>query len=359
MEYDILIIGAGPAGSRAAILSAKQGLNVLMVDKKGEVGIPVQCGELVSQAIVFNLKSFSKSCVVQKVDYQRTFLPDGQIKIIKAPGFMLDRQKFDKLLVKEAISEGAKLWLNTKITDIKNETLVYGQREGNAVEIKAKIIIGADGPQSIVGQWINQQNKNMLVGLQCTAALVNPQKTTDIYFDPMFTNGYGWVFPKNDIANVGIGVAFNNRKNLKELLRIFTQKLEKSKVIKNLRLNNYTAGFIPVGGILEFVNNSNILLAGDAGGFTHPITGAGILTAVLSGEIAGKWAAKAVQGEDMSILNNYSTECGKFLGRFLEHGLRKRKCMESHWYTEDFSNLIRNSWISFKEYYQTQDRGDG
>lgn len=359
MECDILVIGAGPAGSRAAAFAAKHGLKVLIVDKKAEIGIPVQCGEFIPQALIFNLNNFSPSCVAQKIGYLRTFLPNGEINMKRAPGFMLDRSKFDKLLAEEAISEGAQLWLNTKIFDIKNGVLAYGYRGGKTIAIRTKVIIGADGPQSMVGKWINQQNRNMLIGLQCTAALVNSQTSTDVYFDRIFTDGYGWVFPKDKIANIGIGVALHKRKDIKELLNVFIDRLEKSNVIKRPQLLKYMAGFIPVGGILESINQGNMLLAGDAGGFTHPITGAGILTAVLSGELAGKWAARAVQKEDMSVLNNYSTECREISGRFLEYGFEKRKYMESHWYTGDFSNLIRNSWISFKEYYQTQDRGDG
>ena len=120
---------------------------------------------------------------------------------------------------------------------------------------------------------------------------------TEVYLSPDIYGGYGWLFPKGDTANVGLGMKRNNAHShrIHAMLGRFMEKLKKDGKIKGDPLNS-TAGWIPVKPLEKSVNG-NILLVGDAAGHTHPITGAGIFTAVSCGKMAGNWAAKALKSK--------------------------------------------------------------
>ncbi len=98
----------------------------------------------------------------------------------------------------------------------------------------------------------------------------------------------------------------------------------------------------------------NTLLVGDAAGHAHPITGAGILNAVIGGEIAGRVAAEAVAKGDLRYLENYEIEWRETFGKTLSYGAYKRKYLEENWNKPgvDFEALIRKTWVDFREYYE-------
>ena len=104
-----------------------------------------------------------------------------------------------------------------------------------------------------------------------------------------------------------------------------------------------------VGGLTRVWKN-NIILAGDAAGTCHPITGAGVGNALISGEMAGEAAANAVRRGNLQPLQNYEQELVEHLGHSLNHAARKRKEMIAQWNNGHFSENIRHNWIAFKEY---------
>ncbi len=114
-----------------------------------------------------------------------------------------------------------------------------------------------------------------------------------------------------------------------------------------------TGGSIPCEPREKIVFD-NILLVGDAAGHAHPITGAGILNAIISGQIAGKIAAEAILRKDLQHLNHYETECRDAFGQSLQYGFLKRNFLEEQWHRpdRDWNTLIRQTWVGFKEYYQ-------
>lgn len=112
-----------------------------------------------------------------------------------------------------------------------------------------------------------------------------------------------------------------------------------------------TGGVIPVGGLLPNLWKQDMLLVGDAAGMTHPITGAGVLNAVMCGKIAGEVAARAVLKNNLDILSEYDEECQMILGEPLKKASQKRKEMEKHWDDKDLTETVRSSWIAFEEYF--------
>ena len=347
---DILIIGAGPAGSSAAMAAAEKGMDVLVVEQRSEIGVPVQCAEYIPAPLVGQL-NLGTGFVVQKVSKMRTILPNGSARDMAAPGFMIHRDRFDQALAKEARKRGAEFFLSTKALALTDDRHVVIKNEaGETSFICPRIIIGADGPRSKTALWCSAPDRNLFPAAQYHMALCSPMNHTEIYLSPRFYGGYAWLFPKGDNANVGLGLRRNgsNPYSIHALLGEFMEQLKKEGKIKGDPFGS-TAGWIPTKP-LEKAVYGNILLAGDAAGHTHPITGAGIFTAVSCGRMAGSWAVDAIIKDDLGILAGYDDEWQDLFGHTLNRAHEKRQRMEREW--DRFDQIIKSCWIGFREYYK-------
>ncbi|MBU0703534.1 MAG: FAD-dependent monooxygenase, partial [Chloroflexi bacterium] len=119
-----------------------------------------------------------------------------------------------------------------------------------------------------------------------------------------------------------------------------------------------TGGPVPSGGTVARLRVGNVLLVGDAAGHTHPVTGAGIFAAIVSGTLAGEAAAKAVKSNDFALLDEYEREWAAFMGGPLRHALSKRRYLDEHWSDDaaSLSGVVRETWVAFKEYGRRQKR---
>ena len=348
--YDIVVIGAGPAGSCAAQAAAQRGAKVLLIDRRQRLGIPVQCAEFVPQWISRHA-SFSSTCIMQRVEKMVTHLPDRIAYEMKSPGYMLDRSLFDKELAASAILSGAKISIGTKAIGLSPEGLVV-ERGSKKETIPSKVFIGADGASSSIARFVGQPPLKTIAALQYEVVISEPRNHADVYFHKDYEGGYAWFFPKGKKANAGVGVVTSKTSQLPDLLGNFLDFLMESKKLRGIQVVSKTGGLIPC----EFYQKNlfkNVLLIGDAAGHAHPITGAGILNAVMGGEIAGRIAAEAIERGDLRYLENYETEWRETFGKSLSYGALKREFLGENWNKSgvDFEELIRKTWIGFKEYY--------
>lgn len=348
LEYDLLVVGAGPAGCAAAHEAAKAGLCVLVVERKSIVGVPVRCAEYVPAPLVGEL-GLGRAFVVQPVKGMKSFLPEGEVKETLAPGFTVRRDLLDQAMAHGAQEAGATFQLATHVVLRQGETVGLKCRGGRDMAVKAKVVVGADGPHTLVGRWVGSVNRDLIPAVQVRLPLRHPLDFTEVYFDQAFFGGYGWLFPKGEEANVGIGMRSPNsgRPPLVEVLKGFIERLSREgKVVP--RPLAWFAGWIPVGPPRR-VTFENTMLAGDAAGHTHPITGAGVFQAVTGGRMAGKWAAEAVRTGDMGVLSQYEAEWRDLLEETLERGYRRRRQLEGDW--DRLPQIIRQCWVAFREYY--------
>ena len=352
--YDIVIIGAGPAGSSAAQAAAKRGAKVLLIDRKQRIGVPVQCAELVPQWISRHV-DFSSKCIIQTIEQMVTHLPDGSSYAMRGPGYMLDRSLFDKELVTSAILSEAEISTETKAIALSSRGLVV-ERGLKQEIIQSKVIIGADGVHSSVARWVGLPPVKTIIALQYEVVNPHSQNHVDIFFHKDYEGGYAWFFPKGKTANGGVGVIPQKASLLSNLMNHFFNHLADLKRLKNMSILGKTGGSIPCE-IPQQTVFRNTLLVGDAAGHAHPITGAGILNAVIGGEIAGRVAAEAVAKGDLRYLENYEIEWRETFGKTLSYGAYKRKYLEENWNKPgvDFEALTRKTWVGFREYYE--DRG--
>lgn len=348
---DVLIVGLGPAGSSAARAAARSGISVLALDKRREVGVPVQCAEFVPALLaqeVDGLAAVSRQAIREML----TFVEDEDAdRKPEFPGHMIDRAAFDADLAAKAAAAGARLRLGVGLERLDGDgTAVLS----DGTRVAAKIAIGADGPRSRVGRAAGRVNRALVETRQITVPLRKPHDGTDIFLSERIPGGYGWLFPKGEVANLGIGVAPEAKAELKPLLDGLHRRLIGEGRV-GVEILGHTGGAIPVGGPLDPVAQIGpvpVLLAGDAAGLAHPITGAGIAAAVVSGRLAGEAAAQWLAG-DADALSAFAEEIAELFGNALERGLKRRHQLLAR-YQEGAKPSpadLRRGWIAYDAYW--------
>lgn len=347
METDVLVIGAGPAGSTAAKHAAMGGAQVIVIDKKSEIGTPKRCAEGVSKD---GLKELgiepSPRWIAKEATGVRMVSPNGtavnltedKVKLPEA-GYILERKVFDKFMAMDAGRAGAQIMVKTLATGMRRENdqvVVTVERMGQEMEIKAKIVIAADGPESRVGRWAGLKTalkpKDMESCAQFEMAGVEMAEPDciEFHFGTVAPGGYAWIFPKgDDIANVGLGVltTITDKTAYEHLLEF----VDNNPATKNAQPVELNVGGDPVGGLLKKKVADNVLVTGDAASMVNPLTGGGIISGMLGGRIAGQVAAQAVADGDYSHKNLkvYDKLCEDELGESFKKYLKAKEYLLS------------------------------
>lgn len=347
-RYDILVVGAGPAGSSAAAEAARRGMRVLVVERRRTVGVPVQCAEFIPAQLVGAL-NLGKQFLVQRIRGMKTFLNERLVRESATPGFMIRRDLFDQILAEHARKYGAEIRLDTRAVSREGSDVTLKTRHGQTGVVRANLIIGADGPLSTVAKWAGCVNPNRMPAIQVSVPLPHRLDFTEVYFDRDIYAGYAWLFPKGDRANLGLGLKrrVSGPPPLGRMLaRLIEQRCRDGRIVG--APSDRISGWIPFGPAPRMVHE-NIILTGDAAGHTHPITGAGIFPAVTCGAMAGKWAARAVAAEDLSLLSRYEADYRDLFGDSMERAISRRHLMEEKW--DQLEDIFPTCWVAFKEYY--------
>jgi geranylgeranyl reductase family protein len=332
---DVVVLGLGPAGAAAAAEAARRGCKVIALDRKRAPGLPVQCAELVPRLV-----DVRPDVIRQRIDSMATFVEDDAPDLKRGfPGHMLDRAAFDASLVQEAVRAGADVRLSSFIRKVTGNGIVE-LADGSA--LSARVIVGADGPRSRAGKAIGAVNEELVETRQITVTLREPYAATDVFLSAEIPGGYGWLFPKGERANLGAGVSPAHKGRLKSIVARMHASQSRRVSSEVLTL---TGGAIPVGGMLKpwgFVEQSLVLLAGDAAGLANPVTGAGIAAAVHSGRLAGQAAASG-------RFEEYEQELRDVYGAALDRALaRRRELLRSRLEKA----ALRRGWIAYPEYWR-------
>lgn len=322
-SYDIVVVGAGPAGSTAARIAAQNGAKVLLLEKDREIGIPVRCGEAVGEKGLRRVLELKPEWIANRIEAVRLVAPNGIIVKVHHEdiGFILDRKRFDYDLAMMAAQSGVKVVTKAYVYGLLNES---GSRSGvqvlhlgNHYQIKAKIVIGADGVESRVGRWAGLKTNVRLKDIEsCVQMVVSNIKLERNYCDFYFSNalapgGYLWIFPKNEhLANIGLGVSGEyaaHKAPLSYLKEFIEKKFPDAAILTTV------AGGVPCAPFMDKVVTNGLMIIGDAAHQANPLTGGGIVQSILASEIAGRVAAEAVKENDMSErrLSDYAKEWDK------------------------------------------------
>ena len=348
---DVLVVGLGPAGSRAAEVAAMSGLDVVAVERRSQVGTPVQCAEFVPGMIERDVPAVA-SVAQQTVARMLTFAESEQPE--ETPdfrGYMIDRDAFDRMLAERAADAGADCRYGSSVLNIDNDGAVHTS-DGRL--LRPRILIGADGPRSRVGAAIGGVNRCLVDTRQVTVPLVLPHDATDIFLSADYRGGYGWLFPKGAVANVGLGVEVGTRQRLKPMLDALLERLAAARRV-GTKAWCLTGGAIPVGGRLHSIGElgpTSVLLAGDAAGLTNPVTGAGISSAVQSGALAGRAAAERLAGRTHA-LHDYEEELGDIFDGALDRALGRRRQVLAYYDGggRPDARTLNDGWINSPQYW--------
>ena len=326
--YDVVVVGAGPAGSSAALSLEKQGINILLVDKEAFPRNKVCAGVLPPR--IFSELEIPEDVIERPLAGYRVFSPSGYMveSAFSNPGAIVNREQFDYFLVNRLKSRPK----HVRVTDcVQGEDFITVI--GDDFSAKAKIVIGCDGVSSRVKKecFVNDSDMirkgDMALGGQYEVSL--PTKEIDEnfgnWFEVFYTIPYGyfWVTPLRNEVKVGCGGTSDEFKNNS---RAVLEEFMRSEGIKKRLANGDTARFeshlIPMRGPHEVLASDRALVAGDAGGFVFPGTGEGVFYAVKSGRIAAEVAGAAL-------------EEGRFDSQFLEEMYSK--------------NLEKNGLLSLRD----------
>lgn len=317
MDYDVVIVGAGPAGASAARFLAGGGAKVVLVDA-ARFPRPKPCAGWLSDKAVRHYTFIDAARrKVKAMPFKRlTFhSPDLSLEARYGgrthAGHIVLRRKFDAALVQAARRAGAKTILGKKVVAVE-----IGEHQVAAVladgrRVTGRILIGADGVHSTVAraaglrpQW---NDEHLVVTLSKTIPLTARQRTacfgpSNIHVSLGFgmATGYAWAFPGVRHASVGIGVRGRDVGRLKDLYAAWVEGLRtKDMLPKGADLAGPEGAAVPAGAAVEFENHvgKRTVLIGDAGGFAAAASGEGIYPAIMSADVASECILKALAAD--------------------------------------------------------------
>ena len=341
-RYDVIIVGAGPAGSITAKTCAEGGLDVLLIEKRQEIGDPVRCAEGVGKDALIKHIAPDKRWIAAEVKGSRIIAPDGtQILMsgdaaMKDVGYTLERKVFDRVLAQKAAMAGAEVMVKTRATGLlRNNGGVSGIKAmfmGETRDIRADIVIGADGVESKVGRWggidTSLKPSDIETCAQFLVSNFDPGEYSEFYMGENFApSGYVWIFPKGGYtANVGVGILGSKSGNTRAITLL--QKFVETYIPEG-KIVEMVVGGVPVSGPIKQTIADGLMLVGDAARQSDPLTGGGITNAMDAGKIAGEVCIKAKEKGDYSTrtLKEYEDRWRATIGKELSRSLKVKNLL--------------------------------
>jgi len=312
-KYDVIVVGAGPAGSSAARKTAENGLRTLLIEDHKEIGRPVHCSGWINGCPYTEklMNKFGRDKIITPVDRWRVWSPNGEMAFEMKfnGGYFVDRTKLDQFLAKKAVQAGSQISIRTKVTDvIKDNDKISGviiQKKGKTQKIYSDILIGCDGAQSIpigiakksgILKFDKKKGRNYYPGIQIEFLDIKNMEpgVIEIFFGSIFDKHLGSAFVSPlEVGHglVGFG-SFKEYLNVKQNHPVFKKRLENA---QEFSVRGGLYGML-LGDSLKVGAMSGLMLCGDAVGY-H-----GIIHAAISGEMAADIAVEAIE------TGNYSSE---------------------------------------------------
>jgi geranylgeranyl reductase family protein len=333
-EHDVIVVGAGPAGSTAAIALAQKGYGVLLLDRH-QFPRDKTCGDAVPAGAIEIMYRLGMRQKVEGAVKRGEFYPLKQMRLVSPKGHMLEanftkgkeggesyvapRMYFDSVIQQHAVDSGAEFrQMQVQGPLIENDQVVgvRARENGDVKELRSRIVIGADGVTSAIARQLRGKEQRHVDGHRAVAlrayldGIEEIPHQVEFYLYKGILPGYAWIFPTAEgQANIGLGMRLDyfrqTKKSLEELLQQF---LEMPAIKKRLKSGNklhdvatWQLNFGSQKGLQHSFNGA--LLVGDAAGFINPLTGGGIHNALVSAQLAADTAAAALTTEDFSRQN--------------------------------------------------------
>ena len=329
---DALVVGAGPSGCRTAWKLAEAGYSVAIAEEHERVGDPCQCAGLVTPR-TFDYLGY-RLPVIQEMRGARVWGPHDSYLEFEAPetkALVIDRPGLDRSIAERAEKAGAEIWTSTRYT--------RGWRENGGMvaelqgldgprQVRARLLIGADGPASRVARAAGLHNKREVMA--AFGGDISGYAARDGYVDlfvgselaPRF---FGWAIPTGpDTGRRGGATTLPHRP--RKFFRNYFREGAPSKVLNGAKLTARVSGLIPFG-LREPAFADHVLLTGDAAGLAKPTSGGGIYTGLVSADAAAETAIAALEAGDLSAgrLASYQQKLRDRIAGELQLGARLRR----------------------------------
>ncbi len=343
-DIDVLVVGAGPAGAVAA-WEAKQAspeLDVVLLERDRAVGSPVRCAEGVGDA---GLREFANpdgaDWAARKITRVIFQAPDDTEVLVaeRGVGWILDRTRFDAYLAAEAAAAGAQVLVGAEATGMSRNGdgrwHVCVKERGQDAVYRARVVIGADGVETMVGRWAGLDTRvpsrdmescaqYVLQGIECDPDAIYLQ-----FSEAIAPGGYAWIFPKAvGVANVGLGLVAlkTDGRNARQYLDAWVARR-----FPTAARTGYTVGGVIVHTTIKKTYADGVMVAGDAAHMINPLSGGGITNAMKAGRLAGRTAAAAICEGDTSErrLSTYHHAWMELLGEDHLKYYRIKQALES------------------------------
>ena len=333
-EREIIVVGAGPAGSTTAMILAQQGHDVLLLDRN-KFPRDKTCGDAVPAGAFDTLKDLGMGAKIDKAVERGELYPLSQMRLVSPNGktlvaefhkgaggsssYIAPRIYFDTLLQEHAVDSGAEFRqaaVKEPIVENGRVTGVRAQFNGHLEEISSQMVVGADGVTSAITRALRPKNNQHIDHHRAIALrayiedLEEHPHEVEFYLYKEILPGYAWIFPTGDNqANIGLGMRldhFRNKKgNLKKMLQQFLDMPDiKKRLKRGGQLRDIATWQLNFGSQKHLQHTfDGAILVGDAAGFINPLTGGGIHNAIISAQLAGETIDDALRVGDTSRAN--------------------------------------------------------
>ncbi|MEK6958777.1 MAG: NAD(P)/FAD-dependent oxidoreductase [archaeon] len=331
--HSIAIIGAGPAGLATAMRLKEEGFDSSVLEEHEKVGLPEHCSGLISKKGVVELGLHLGDSLQNEVKGAKIFSPNGTMVKVERPetvAYVVDRKKFDLMLLRRARLMNIHVATHTKLIDIRKnpklpESTLFVQVEGRGELRKAEHIIGADGAMSMVRHLMGvKTNKDQFVHtMQATCTGKFDKHFVHIYFGDYSKGFFAWMIPiGEDKAKIGLGSSLGD--NIADSFDRFLKDK-----FPGVTHGTVQSALIPCGAPLSGITKNNVTLVGDSAFHTKATTGGGVIFGIKSGNILAETLADVFNGK--AGLNDYEKRLAPLY-----------KELRMHWKLRRYANSISN-----------------
>ncbi len=291
----------------------------MLLDARQQIGIPIQCGEALPTysdvRMVFpgidceELFDLPAHVIASEVRGIKFVLPRARSYFADVVGRMLYRDRLDQFLFDQAIAAGADYRLNARVRRVEGHRVITNGEE----EFVGKLVIGADGPNSLVSASFPVFSPNRELA-PCAFVIVHGdffERHIEMWVDERFPGGYFWLFPKNGEANIGVGL-----RGSKHVRAVLQGMLDNLRLEREFKLKMRGGGVVPISGLKKRVAWQHVALVGDAAGMVFATNGGGTAQAMLAGQMLGEVIAAHLP------LSEYQRRVDRIIRPALDQSLR-------------------------------------
>lgn len=369
MDAQLIIVGAGPAGSLAAQHAAKKGCKVLVLEQRATIGSPDHCAGLISANGLnkLGITNLPDEVIQNKnVLGAKFFSPSGKNFIIKrksSQAYVIDRELFDQHLAEKARAAGAEIFTNMKVKKITTKPgLSFDCREKDTKknhQVNASMGILAEGRSGLLAQTVGFQavkRKHRYSGYQL---LVKNVKDLDVNYAEIHASNnfapgfFTWIIPIDE-TTAKVGLASSEHQVVSRMKNFMNKHPPVKGRFTKAKITKSYAGQVIVGGLVRKTVKDNLIIVGDTAGQTKATTGGGVIIGGIAGSLAGKYAAEAIddQGNMKFHLKQYDKAWRSELEKQLRSMKRFRKLVDllkDKAYDLAFDTVIENDLVSVIE----------